>query len=64
MQAIGRLGFAALAHRLGYAGGSRRGALYQLIRDGKLPPSPDLTAGELEALQVEVGLVDADPLPY
>lgn len=36
MQAIGRLGFAALARKLGYVGGSRRVALQRLIAKGKL----------------------------
>jgi hypothetical protein len=60
MRAIGRLGFAALARRPGFAGG-RRGAPYRLSRDGKLPPAPDLTAGELEDLQHAVGLDDDQP---
>jgi hypothetical protein len=36
MRALGKLGFAALALRLGYMGGSRRSALRRLIKAGRL----------------------------
>lgn len=36
MRAIGKRGFAALARKLGYAGGGRRGALVKLLGRGKL----------------------------
>jgi hypothetical protein len=44
---IGRLGFSALACKLGFAGGSRRGALVKLHRRGRLrdlgqDPGPDV----------------------
>ncbi|MBV8314184.1 MAG: hypothetical protein JOZ53_04540 [Planctomycetaceae bacterium] len=51
-QALGKLGFAALARKLGYVGGSRRQALARLVAAGKLrlpgPPAP--TPEEVEDL--------------
>jgi hypothetical protein len=64
MARIGKLGFAALARKLGFAGGGRRGALDRLIRSGKVPAPPDLDADELAALQAEVGLIEAESLPF
>jgi hypothetical protein len=48
MRAIGKRGFAALARRLGFAGGSRRGALIKLLGRGKLR---DLGSDQSEALE-------------
>lgn len=57
MRAIGKHGFLGLARRLGYAGGSRHGALYRLIAKGRIRPFvPDLTEAEMADLYESVGL--------
>lgn len=66
MRAIGRKGFDALAAKLGYMGGARRGALRQLLRAGRLADrGPDPTEALTWADRV---LEDLDPtnpeVPY
>lgn len=46
---LGALGFAALAKKLGYAGGSRLGALQQLTSRGKIPQHNPKANAEAEA---------------
>lgn len=59
MAEIGRRGFASLARRLGYMGGSRRMALVQLLQAGKLRDlGPDPTPAIAWADRV---LDDLDP---
>jgi general stress protein YciG len=66
MARIGRLGFAALAKRLGYAGGSRRVALIRLLRAGRLRDlGPDPTEAHEWADRVLEGLdPEAPEVPY
>jgi hypothetical protein len=47
---LGQLGFAALARRLGYAGGSRLGALQYLTGKGKVPAGPTVSTEEYERM--------------
>jgi hypothetical protein len=62
MQALGRLGFSALARKLGFAGGGRRGALAQLAGRGKVKlPGTPLTREETAALYASVGLAGQEP---
>lgn len=56
MQTIGKRGFSALARKLGYVGGSRRGALRIIQARGGLPAPRDLSPGETAALYASVGL--------
>jgi len=49
-RAAGKLGFAALAKRFGYAGGARKGAVLWLQGQGKVQPVPPATAAQVIAL--------------
>ena len=46
---LGKLGFAALAAKLGFQGGGRRGALQQLIGSGKIRLGPAEERAQSEA---------------
>jgi len=45
----GKLGFAALSRTLGFMGGSRRGALRQLRRAGKIRDTPEQLRAQADA---------------
>jgi hypothetical protein len=67
MARIGALGFAALARRLGYAGGARKGAVAFLQRSGRLAPIAVATPEQLRALHARLmadDQADAGELPY
>jgi general stress protein YciG len=66
MARIGRLGFLGLARKLGYAGGSRRGALIELQQSGRLARrGPDPTEAIRWAESVLSDLDPSDPkVPY
>jgi hypothetical protein len=66
MAAIGRLGLQALARKLGFAGGSRRGALIKLQQRGRLRDlGPDPTESIRWADRVlEAFDPDAPEVPY
>jgi hypothetical protein len=46
---LGAAGFAGLARRLGFPGGSRRGALQELIAKGRIRVSPATLRAQAEA---------------
>jgi general stress protein YciG len=66
MAEIGRLGFAALARKLGFMGGSRRVALIRLLRAGRIRDrGPDPTEAHEWADRVLEGLdPEAPEVPY
>jgi hypothetical protein len=62
-RAIGKLGFAALARRLGYVGGSRLGALQYLTAKGKVPTGPVVSTEEFERMFEAIIAATEEPEP-
>jgi hypothetical protein len=58
MSAIGQAGFLALARRLGYMGGSHKGAVLHLQAIGRLKQPAPTSAEALRALHRKLGLDD------
>lgn len=63
MAELGRRGFSALAKKLGYRGGARRGALRFIQAKGAVPAPVELSPAEADALYAAVGL-DSAPIPF